>query len=73
MGVVTLNEVYLRAANRGSNKFSIKILNFNQNITYQPSMNRRIFLVCLFYCFFETADLRSYCGYVLAICQLCFN
>ena len=35
-------------------------------------MKRRIFLVCLFYCFLETADLRSYCGCFLAICQLCF-
>ena len=25
-----------------------------------------------FLLFFETADLRSYCGYFLAICQLCF-
>ena len=46
---VTLNEGYLRSANRGSNNF-IQI--FNQNITYQPSMKKRIFLVCLFYCFF---------------------
>ena len=35
-------------------------------------MKRRIFLVCLFYCFFS-ADLRIFCGYFLAICQLCFN
>ena len=26
---------------------------FNQNITDQPSMKRRNFLVCLFYCFFR--------------------
>ena len=26
-----------------------------------------------FYCVFETVDLRSYRGYYLAICQLCFN
>ena len=33
-----------------------------------------IFLVCLFYVFFfGTADLRSYCGYFLAICQQCSN
>ena len=24
-----------------------------------------------FLLFFETADLQSYCGYILAICQLC--
>ena len=67
---VTLNEGYLRAASRGIRnlyRFLIKIY-----ITYQPSMKRRIFLVCHFYSFFETADLRSYCGYFLAICQLCF-
>ena len=34
-------------------------------------MKRGIFW-SLFYCFlFKTADLRSYCGYFLAICQLC--
>ena len=55
---VTLNECYLRAANRGF-------------ITSQPLMKRISFF---FWCFtfFETADLRSYCGYFLAICQLCF-
>ena len=43
----------------------------NQIITYQPSIKRRFFcLSCLL--FFETADLRSYCGSFLAICQLCF-
>ena len=26
---------------------------FNQNLTDQPSMKRRIFLLCLFYCFFR--------------------
>ena len=42
---VTLNEGYQRAANRGSkNLYGF----FNQNKTYQPSMKRRIFLVCLF-------------------------
>ena len=51
---VTLNEGYLRSANRGSNNF-IQI--FNQNITYQPSVKKRIFLICLFYCFF--LDCRS--------------
>ena len=50
---VTLNEGYLRPANRGSNNLQI----FNQSITDQPSMKRRIFLVCLFYCFF--LDCRS--------------
>ena len=43
---VTLNEGYLRSANRGSNNIQI----FNQNITDQPSMKRRFFW-CLFYCF----------------------
>ena len=44
MGVcVTLNEGYLRAANRESKKLQI----FNQNIPYQPSMKRRFFLVRL--------------------------
>ena len=51
MGVcVTLNEGYLRAANRGSKnlyRFLIKIY-----LTYQPSIKRRIFLGCRFYCFF---------------------
>ena len=46
---VTLNEGYLRSAKRGTNNLHI----FNQNITYPPSMKRRIFLVCLFYCFFR--------------------
>ena len=46
---------------------------FNQNVTYQPSMRRQILLVCLFYYFFETVNLRIYCGYFLAICQLCWN
>ena len=46
---------------------------FNQNLTYQPSMKKRIVLVCRFHCFFDSADLRSYCGYFLAICQLCFQ
>ena len=32
---------------------------------------KTIFLFCLFHCFFETADLRSYCGYFLALCPLC--
>ena len=47
---VTLNEGYLRSANRGSNNL-YRFL--NQNITDQPSMRRRVFLVCLFYCFFR--------------------
>ena len=38
-GCVTLNESYLRAANRGSKYFT----DFNPNITCQPSMKRRIF------------------------------
>ena len=46
---VTLNEGYLRSANKGSNNLQI----FNQNRADQPSMKRRIFLVCLFYCFFR--------------------
>ena len=29
------------------------------------------FGLSFFYCFFETADLQSYCGYFLATCQLC--
>ena len=37
---ISLNEAYLRSANRGSNNF-IQI--FNQNITDQPSMKRRFF------------------------------
>ena len=37
---VTLNEGYLRSANRGSNNL---YRFFNQNITDQPSMKRRIF------------------------------
>ena len=36
---VLLNEGYLRAANRGSKNLQI----FIQNITYQPSMQRRFF------------------------------
>ena len=36
---VTLNEGYLRAANRGSNNIKIR----NQNIASQPSM-KRIFI-----------------------------
>ena len=63
---VTLNEGYWRAAKRQQKLIQI----FNQNVTYQPSMKRRNFLVCLFLFFFETADKRSYCGYFLAICQL---
>ena len=58
---VTLNEGYLRSANRGSNNIQI----FNQNITYQPSMKRQIFLVCLFYCFLDcrsTNLLRLFSG-----------
>ena len=66
-GCVFLNEGYERAANRGRKIIRIS----NQNITYQPSMIRQIFLVGLFYWFFETADLRVYCGYFLAICELC--
>ena len=34
-------------------------------------IEKTIFLFSLFLLFFETADLRSYCGYFLAICQLC--
>ena len=37
---VTLNEGYLRAADRGSKNIQI----FNQIISYEPSMKRRIFL-----------------------------
>ena len=46
---VTLNEGYLRSANRGSNN----LYRFLIKITDQHSMKRRIFLVCLFYCFFR--------------------
>ena len=50
----TLNEGYMRAANKGSkNLYRF----FNQNLKYQPSIERRIFLVRLFYSFFW--DCRS--------------
>ena len=56
---VTLNGIYLRAADRGSNNFFFR---FNQNITSQLSMKRVLIGVSTV---FETADLRSYCGYFL--------
>ena len=49
---------------------------FNQNITYQNiTFNEKtnFFGLSFLLFFFETADLRSYCGYFLAICQLCLN
>ena len=36
-------------------------------------MTRGIFWSLFYYFLFETADLRSYCGHFLAICQLCFE
>ena len=60
MGVcVTLKEVYLIAANRGSKNF----YRFLIKTLYQPSMKRRTFIGLSFLLFFETADLQSYCGY----------
>ena len=63
---VTLNEGYLRAANRGSKnvyRFIIKI--------YYISIERKDdFFVLSLLLFFEIADLRSHCGYFLLICQL---
>ena len=52
---VTLNEGYLRSANRGSNNF---IHIFNQNITYQPSMKKTNFFGLSFLLFFFL-DCRS--------------
>ena len=46
----------MRSANRGSNNL-YRFL--NQNITDQPSMKRRVFLVCLFYCFFRLSIYES--------------
>ena len=66
---VTLNEGYLRSANRGSNnlyRFLIKI----KQISLQ--WKDEFFWSVFFTVFFETADLRIYCGYFLAICQLCY-
>ena len=62
---VTLNEGYLRSANRGSNnfyRFLIKI--------YQISLQWKD---KFFWSVFFNVDLRIYCGYFLAICQLCLN
>ena len=65
---VTLNEGYQRAANRGrKNLYGF----FNQNKNISALNEKKNFFGLSFYCFFETADLRSYCGYFLAICQLC--
>ena len=46
---VTLNEGYLRSANRGNNNLQI----FNQNITDQPSMKRRLFWSVFFTVFLD--------------------
>ena len=66
---VILNEDSLRAANRGSKN----LYDFNQNITYQTSMKRRIFSVCLFYFFFwdcrSTNLLRLFSGNLPAMLQ----
>ena len=61
---VTLNEGYFRAANRGSKDFQSKynISAFNEKTNFLGLS-----------LFFEAADVRSYCGYFLAICQLCFT
>ena len=71
---VTLNEGYLRSANRGSHNF-IQI--FNQNITYQPSMKKRIFFGLSFLLFFldcrSTNLLRLFSGNLPAILFLCLT
>ena len=54
---VTLIEVYSRAANRSSHKFT--------------AVSKKKFFWSVFYYLFETTDVQSYCGYFLAICQLC--
>ena len=64
---VTLNEGYLRAANRGSKTYTDYYSKYN----ISGFNEKTIFFVLFFTVFFETADLRSYCGYFLAICQLC--
>ena len=56
----------MRAANRGSENIQI----LNQNIT-SAFNEKTIFVLSFLLFFFETADLRSYCSYFLAICQLC--
>ena len=58
---VTLNAGYLRSAYRGSKNIQI----YNQSITHQPSMKRRIFLGLSFYCFLNcgsTKLLRLFSG-----------
>ena len=67
---ITLFEGYSGEADRNSDKlyrFQIKIY-----ISAVNEMNKFLFWSVLFYFLFETADLRSYCGYFLAIFQLCF-
>ena len=51
----------LKAANRISNV--LNILKY-----YSSAFQKNSFLVCFFYHFFETADLRSCWGYFLEIC-----
>ena len=67
---VTLIEGYLRAAIRGSKnlyRFLLKILHISLQLKDE------FFCSVFFLLFFnETADLQSSCGYLLAICQLCF-
>ena len=63
---VTLNEGYLRSANRGSNNYKI-IQIFNQNITDQPPMKRLLFWSVFFTVFLETTDLQSYCGFFYSV------
>ena len=79
MGVkcVTLNEGYLRSANRGSN---ILYRFFNQNITDQPSMKRRVFWSVFFTVFFRLPIYESIAAifwqsasYVLGFWQGCFQ
>ena len=56
----TLNEGYLRAANRGSKNIQI----FNQNITYQPSMKRQMVSVSFFYCFLRLQVYKAIAAFV---------
>ena len=65
---VTLNEGYLRSANRGSKN----VYRFYSKYNISAFNEKTNFFALSFTDFLETADLRSYCGYFLAICQLCF-
>ena len=46
---------------------------FIQNITYQPSMRRRVFLVCLFYCFFILPIYESIADFFWQSASYVFN